>query len=125
MENWPFLLLLSITLTVGNSYAEPLAPKKATAKEPTPPIITAIKPEPVIGSQQRQWIKIIGSSFTPDSKVILQLGDQAFPIPSTRTKFVSDGELDIYANVSTGPSTWTAQVSNQKGKSQKLSFDVK
>ncbi|MGR6034969.1 MAG: mechanosensitive ion channel domain-containing protein [Candidatus Nitrosoglobus sp.] len=126
MENWHILLLLTITLAIGNSHAkEPMVPQNGTTKEFASPEITAVEPNPVIGAQQRQWIKILGSNFTPASKVTLRLEDQAFPIPPKRTKFVSDKELNIYANVSMGPSAWTVQVTNQKGKStSKFSFNV-
>jgi small conductance mechanosensitive channel len=126
MENWHILLLLTFILAIGNSHAEQsIAPRKTTTKASAPPVITAVKPDPVIGAQQRQWIKIIGSNFTPASKVTLRLGDQVFPIPPNRTKFINDEELNIYANVSTEPSTWIVQVTNQKGQSEGFSFDVK
>lgn len=127
MRFWNILLLLTVVLIVGSSHAqEPLSlPRNATSKA-TSPSIEAIQPSPVAGAQKRQWIKILGSGFTPKSQVTLRLGDQIYSIPPGRTKFVSDSELDIYANVSIGPSIWTAQVTNQgEGSSRPLSFSVK
>lgn len=126
MRSWNILLLLTVVLIIGSSHAqEPLfLPQNAT--NTTSPSIETIQPSPVAGAQKRQWIKILGSDFTPKSQVTLRLRDQAYPIPPGRTKFVSDNELDIYVNVSTGPSIWTAQVANQGGgSSQPLSFNVK
>jgi small conductance mechanosensitive channel len=127
MKNYYILPLITITLMIGNSHAEEsMVPQQTTAKESAPPVVTAVKPDPIIGAQQRQWIKVIGSNFTPASKVTLRLEDRVFPIPPKRTKFINDRELNIYANVSTGPSTWTVQVTNQEGQSTKeFSFNVK
>lgn len=121
------LPVLAIALMGGNSYAQeaPSLPQNAPNKT-SPPAIKAIQPSPVPGAHKRQWIKIIGSDFTPKSQVTLYLRDRTFPIPAERTKFVSDKELDLYVNVSMGPSTWTVQVANQGGKSsQPFSFNVK
>ncbi|ADE16782.1 MscS Mechanosensitive ion channel [Nitrosococcus halophilus Nc 4] len=122
MGYWRILLLMAISLTMGNGQAE----EPTIAKESAPPMVTTVKPNPVIGAQQRQWIRIIGSGFTSGSKVTLQLGERIFPIPSERTKWLNDGELAIYANVSTGPSTWKVQVTNPEGQnSTPFSFEVK
>ncbi len=127
MPTWNIFLVLAFALMMGNSHAQetPSPPQDAIIKA-SPPTVKAIQPNPVAGAHKRQWIKIIGSGFTPKSQVTLYLRDRAFPIPAERTKFVSNTELDIYANVSTGPSTWTVQVANQEGKSsQPFRFNVK
>ncbi|QBQ53628.1 mechanosensitive ion channel family protein [Nitrosococcus wardiae] len=127
MGYWRILLLIAIFLTMANSQAEEsLTSPKAVTKAGTSPTVTAVKPNPVIGAQQRQWIRIIGSGFSSGSRVTLQLGERIFPIPPERTKWLNDEELAIYANVSTGPSTWKGQVTHPDGQnSAPFSFKVK
>ncbi|BAW79674.1 mechanosensitive ion channel MscS [Candidatus Nitrosoglobus terrae] len=126
MKKSYILLLLTTTLMAGNGQAKESADlQETTAKESTTPEITEIKPHPIIGARERQWIAILGSNFAPDSSVILYLKSRTFPIPTERTQFISNKELSIYANVSVRSSTWTAQVINHREQaSKKFSFKV-
>ncbi|ABA57121.1 mechanosensitive ion channel family protein [Nitrosococcus oceani] len=127
MANWRALLLFLAIFIAGNTHAEEtLTPQENTTKNSASPTITAVKPNPVPGAQQRQWIKLIGEGFNAKSKVMLRLRERIFPIPPERTRFISSKILEIYVNVSTGPATWQAQVSNSEGqKTKPFSFEVK
>ncbi|MDN5870805.1 MAG: mechanosensitive ion channel [Nitrococcus sp.] len=127
MRPWKSLPVLAVAVAIGASYAqESRALPQNPMKNITSPSLEAIQPNPVAGTQKRQWITILGSGFTPQSQVVLHLNYETFPIPPERTKFVGDHELRIYVNVSTGPSVWTAQVTNQGGATTRpLSFNVK
>ncbi|CAH9019732.1 mechanosensitive ion channel family protein [Candidatus Nitrosacidococcus sp. I8] len=88
------------------------------------PQISEIQPSPVIGSLERQWIRVIGNHFTSKSTVTLHLGERVFPIPPERVKFISSTELAIYINVSTKPSLWKIQVHNKSKSTTPFNFSV-
>ncbi|CAB1277407.1 mechanosensitive ion channel domain-containing protein [Candidatus Nitrosacidococcus tergens] len=88
------------------------------------PQISEIQPNPVVGSSERQWIRIIGNHFTFKSTVALYLGERVFSIPPERIKLISSTELAIYINVSTKPSLWRVQVNNGGRNATPFSFSV-
>jgi moderate conductance mechanosensitive channel len=95
------------------------------AQESLSPTLTAIQPAPVPGAEKQQWLTLQGSGFTPESAVTLRRGEQVFPIPAERTRYLGDTELEIFVNVSTGPATWTVEVTNPgAGRTARFSFEV-
>ncbi|MDN5849903.1 MAG: mechanosensitive ion channel family protein [Nitrococcus sp.] len=126
MRPWKSLPLLAVALVIGGSHAqEPISLPQNAMSNIASPSLEAIRPNPVTGAEQRQWITILGSGFTPNSQVTLRLKDETFPIPPERTKFVSDRELHVYVNVAMGPAIWAVQVTNKEGmSSQPLNFNV-
>ena len=94
-----------------------------TAETPTPlstPQISSIEPAIVPGINQRQWITLLGENFTQNSVVILRTGNDDYPIPANRTKWVNNQTIRIYANVSCSEAQWTAQVVNPDGEISQL-----
>jgi len=86
----------------------------------TQPVISSISPNPVPGSNSQQTITINGSGFVPGATVTLQSLGVPYPIPANRTTFVSSGQIQILANVSTQAASWTAQVTNPDGSASNV-----
>lgn len=89
------------------------------------PDITSISPNPVIGSDSRQWITINGSNFIAGLVVTLRTGSEIFTIPPDRTRFIHSSLAQVFVNVTTMSATWTAEVRNPDGgTSSPFSFSV-
>jgi hypothetical protein len=88
----------------------------ATPTAPATPTITGISPNPVPGVNGDQTITINGSAFVSGATVTLTSLGVSYPIPASRTTFVSSSQLKISANVTTTAASWTAQVENPGGK---------
>jgi len=89
------------------------------------PIITGVSPSPVVGSNDGQTLTITGEYFVSDSAVTLRTGGSVYPIPSERTTFVNPSRIEILANLTANPGSWTAQVINPGDvPSDQFSFDV-
>ena len=89
------------------------------------PTVVGVTPNPVTGSNDRQWITINGSGFVSGLTVTLRTGGQRFPIPSDRTDFVSSTQVKVFVNVTVDPASWTAQVTNPNGTaSNEFGFNV-
>jgi hypothetical protein len=77
-----------------------------------PPLITGVSPNPVPGSNSQQTISISGSSFVFGASVTLTSLGVTYPIPASRTTFVSSSEIQIFVDVGTEAASWTVQVIN-------------
>lgn len=91
------------------------------------PAILDIDPNPVIGSDERQTISILGENLELGSIVTLrsQSDGGVFEIPENRTTFIGSDQIDIFVNVTTQPDTWTAEVENPDGQtSNRFEFQV-
>jgi hypothetical protein len=74
----------------------------------------------IVGSNERQWFSIYGSGFASSATVTLRTGTQQFIIPQDRTKYISTSEIQIFANLSADPASWSAQVTNPNGAASNL-----
>jgi uncharacterized membrane protein len=74
----------------------------------------------IIGSKERKWFSIYGSGFASGATVTLRTGTQQFIIPQDRTKYISTSEIQIFANLSADPASWSAQVTNPNGAASNL-----
>ncbi len=83
------------------------------------PAITGIRPNPVVGSSERQTVSILGANFVSGASVTLHAQSDGvdYDIPAERTTFVSATQIDVSANFTVEPDTWTAQVTNPDGQS--------
>ncbi len=70
----------------------------------------------VRGLNGYQPIQIRGLGFQREAKVTLTASDRSYPIPASRTFFVSESLIEISANVTDVTDLWFAQVENPGGQ---------
>jgi GH25 family lysozyme M1 (1,4-beta-N-acetylmuramidase) len=84
----------------------------------TPPAITSLSPNPVIGANSRQTITINGANFVNKPTVTLTwTGQPGYTVPDSQVTFVNSMELQISITTTTTPDTWTVRVTNPDGQS--------
>jgi hypothetical protein len=100
-----------------------------TVVQPTGPTISGINPTTPFGSETRQKISILGTSFASGSTVTLKAIGGDFPLPAVfqippdRTTFVDSTQIDILVGLTAGQ--WTAQVKNSGNvASNEFNFNV-
>ncbi|MFQ5571393.1 MAG: ATP-binding protein [Rhodothermales bacterium] len=90
------------------------------------PLITAISPAPVVGSNDRQWLTIDGSGFADDFTAHLQSGSIAAHIKNRgRLLGASDKQVQVQATFGTEAATWCVQIINpDEATSPCFAFEV-
>jgi Subtilase family/Bacterial pre-peptidase C-terminal domain/CARDB len=93
------------------------------------PVVTSVSPSPVIGSNDRQWLTLNGSGFASGFTVTLRDVTNGVTYPTItdpgRLQFVSASQVQVFANVSANPATWSVKVTNPGGlSSSDFNFSV-
>lgn len=103
-------------------------PPPPTTTVPPPvsaPVVRGVSPNPVPGLDGLQALTLTGSGFASGVRVILRTGGEVFLIPPDRTSLISQAQIQIRANVTSEPATWTAEVANPDGQlSNRFTFAV-
>jgi hypothetical protein len=105
----------------------PSPPGTITPPAATPaPAITGLSPDPVPGLDRLQMLTLTGRGFASGARVTLRTGGEVFLIPRERTAVVSQEQIQIRANLTSQPATWTAEVVNPDGRaSNRVTFTVR
>ncbi len=91
--------------------------------------ITAIEPEPVIGSNKPQYITIRGHNFTRDMSLIISFGTQKKEFSKTLTpqqwSYENAGKIKLYVTTGIEDQQWQmAAKNNNDRQSNSIHFDV-
>ena len=106
-----------------NTEAKP----RQTAAKPAPVIIlTAVSPNPVTASPQRQIISLSGKGFHKGQKVKLQWRDKEKILDDRQVNISSDHFMNLIISVGTQADTWQVTVFDPESKvqSNRISFRV-
>jgi len=90
------------------------------------PHITTVSPDPVVGSNYRQWLTVHGSEFAADFRVRMQTDSiNAHITNPERLRFVSSEQVQVYVTLGTEAAVWCIQIINPGGATSPcFSFDV-
>ncbi len=97
--------------------ATPESPPHAAT--PTAPAISALHPDPLIGSEARQTLRLEGSGFTPESTVSVSWAGRTRQLERDQVRFIDPAQLEISITTGTRARPWTVQVSNPDGRSSR------
>ena len=91
-----------------------------------PPVITIVSPDPVVGSNDRQWLTIYGSGFAAGFTAHVQADSiDAHITDRERLRLVSAEQVQLHATFGSEAATWCVQLINLDGaRSSCFAFDV-
>ncbi|MCK4864060.1 MAG: SPOR domain-containing protein [Gammaproteobacteria bacterium] len=120
----------TIEFSLNKDPVEKVTPAVEAVKEKTEkPIalkLTAINPNPISTSKQRQIISISGSGFNTRQKIKVSWTDKVKILSDTQVTFTSDSYINLILNVGMQADTWKVTVIDPELKieSNTISFDV-
>lgn len=90
------------------------------------PVITVVSPDPVVGSNDRQWLTIYGSGFAAGFTARVQADSiDAGITDRERLRSVSAEQVQLHATFGSEAATWCVQIINPDGAmSPCFAFDV-
>ena len=105
------LAVAAVALSASAALSAPAA-AQPSALVPAGPVVTAVEPDPVVGSNRGQWVTLRGRGFAAPFNVRLATGDVEATVASPdNLRYVGPGEVAVFTVVGNEAARWTAAVS--------------
>ena len=89
------------------------------------PSISALIPQQMRGSDQRQPLRILGSGLSAESRVVLCWPSNCTTLAGDRVTMVSDSEIQLSITTGLRPERWSVQLLNPDGRrSERVTLEV-
>ncbi|MCN4144439.1 MAG: SPOR domain-containing protein [Thiohalomonas sp.] len=93
------------------------------------PELKSVEPEPVIGSNSRQYITIIGNNLEPENRLIVSWADSKKEFSQRQTpkqwRYINKNKIKLHLSTGITPQQWSVSAKNKNDvQSSSIHFDV-